>query len=196
MSLTCRKVINYALANSTKNFVWVLLAYVLGEIFPAFPQNNLLFTLHLQASFDDLGQISWSRQLQKYFERKASLPHPTTFLHWGSSFSFDPMDRILLWAVQSQGQWRSISTELSPDRHRRWLPHPSQEGGGCSTITEERENYKLWWHILAWKILTHWDMCKIKGVGKNLLYKLVCSYRISWYQHLPGAGANPGFGPQ
>ena len=28
------------------------------------------------------------------------------------------MDRILLWAVQSQGQWRPISTELSLDRHR------------------------------------------------------------------------------
>ena len=28
----------------------------------------------------------------------------------------EPMDRILLWAVQSQGQWRSISTELSPDK--------------------------------------------------------------------------------
>ena len=28
------------------------------------------------------------------------------------------MDRILLAAVQSQGQWRSISTELSPDAHR------------------------------------------------------------------------------
>ena len=49
------------------------------------------------------------------------------------------MDRILLWAVQSQGQWRSISTELSPDRHKGWPPHPSQRSGGCSTITEERE---------------------------------------------------------
>ena len=28
------------------------------------------------------------------------------------------MDRILLLAVQLQGQLRSISTELSPDRHR------------------------------------------------------------------------------
>ena len=34
---------------------------------------------------------------------------------------------------------RSISTELSPDRHRGWLPHSSQRGRGCSTITEERE---------------------------------------------------------
>ena len=30
----------------------------------------------------------------------------------------DRMDRILLWAVQSHSQWRSINTELSPDRHR------------------------------------------------------------------------------
>ena len=49
------------------------------------------------------------------------------------------MDRILLWVVQLQGQWRSISTELSPERHRGWPPHPSQRSGGCSTIIEERE---------------------------------------------------------
>ena len=42
------------------------------------------------------------------------------------------MDRILLWALQSPGQWRSISTGLSPDRHRRWPPDPSQRSGGCS----------------------------------------------------------------
>ena len=48
-------------------------------------------------------------------------------------------NRILLWAVQLQGQWRSISTELSPDRHRGWPPNPSQRSGGCSTIIEERE---------------------------------------------------------
>ena len=34
------------------------------------------------------------------------------------------MDRILFWAVQSQGQWRSISIELSQDRHRGWSPYP------------------------------------------------------------------------
>ena len=51
----------------------------------------------------------------------------------------EPMNRILLWAVQLQSQWRSINTELSPDRHRGWPPHPSQRSGGCSTIIEERE---------------------------------------------------------
>ena len=50
------------------------------------------------------------------------------------------MDRILLWAVPLQGQWRSISTELSPDWHKRWPPHPLQKRGGSSTITEERED--------------------------------------------------------
>ena len=30
----------------------------------------------------------------------------------------EPMDRILLLAIQSHSQWRSISTELSPNRHR------------------------------------------------------------------------------
>ena len=49
------------------------------------------------------------------------------------------MDRILHWAVQSHGQWRSISTGLSLDRHGGWPPHPWQRSGGCSTIIEERE---------------------------------------------------------
>ena len=51
----------------------------------------------------------------------------------------EPMDKILLWAVQLQGQWRSISTELSPDRHRGWPSHSSQRSTGCNTIIEERE---------------------------------------------------------
>ena len=51
----------------------------------------------------------------------------------------EPIDRVLHWAVQSQGQWRSNNTELSPDRHRGLPPNPSQRSGGCSTITEERE---------------------------------------------------------
>ena len=51
----------------------------------------------------------------------------------------EPMDRILLWAVQPQGQWRSIGTELYPDRHRGWPPYPLQRSRGCSTIIEERE---------------------------------------------------------
>ena len=56
------------------------------------------------------------------------------------------MDRILLSAVQLQGQWRSISTELSPDRHRGWPPHPFQRSGGYSTIAEEREVSWSWQH--------------------------------------------------
>ena len=51
----------------------------------------------------------------------------------------EPMDKILLWAVQSQGQWRSVSSELSQNRHREWPPHLSQRSGGCSTIIDERE---------------------------------------------------------
>ena len=49
------------------------------------------------------------------------------------------IDRILLRAVQSQNQRRSISTKLSSDEHRGRPPHPSQRSGGCSTIIEERE---------------------------------------------------------
>ena len=44
----------------------------------------------------------------------------------------------LLWAVQSQGQRRSINTELSPDTRRGWPPHSSQRSGGCTTTIEER----------------------------------------------------------
>ena len=51
----------------------------------------------------------------------------------------EPMDRILLSAVQSQGQSRSVSTELSPDTHRARPPHPSRRSKSCSTIIEERE---------------------------------------------------------
>ena len=51
----------------------------------------------------------------------------------------EPMDRTLLWSVQSQCQWRSISTELSPDRRRGRPSDLSQRSGSCSTITEERE---------------------------------------------------------
>ena len=37
------------------------------------------------------------------------------------------MDRILHWAVQSQGQWRFISTELSPYRHDHPILHKEVE---------------------------------------------------------------------
>ena len=46
----------------------------------------------------------------------------------------EPMDRILLSAVQSPDQWKAIST-----RHRCRPPHPSERSEGCSTITEERK---------------------------------------------------------
>ena len=49
------------------------------------------------------------------------------------------MDSILLWAVQSKGQRRSISVELFQGTHRGRPPHPSQRNGGCSIVTEERE---------------------------------------------------------
>ena len=57
------------------------------------------------------------------------------------------MDRILLWAVQSQGHWRFISIELSLARHRWWPPHPPQRSGGCNTIIEEREVSWSWQHL-------------------------------------------------
>ena len=54
--------------------------------------------------------------------------------------------RIPLWSVQPQDQWRSISAELSPDRHRGRPPHPAQRSGGCSTVTEERAVSWSWHH--------------------------------------------------
>ena len=54
------------------------------------------------------------------------------------------MDKILHWAVQSQSQWRSIGTGLSPDRHRGWPPHPMQRSRSCSTIIELEEREVSW----------------------------------------------------
>ena len=34
---------------------------------------------------------------------------------------------------------RQFSTELSPGRHRRWPPNPSQRSGVCSTIIEKKK---------------------------------------------------------
>ena len=62
-------------------------------------------------------------------------PHPTECLGICVLYTVQKQNKT----VQSQGQWRSISTGLSPDRHKGWPPHPSQRSGGCSTITEERE---------------------------------------------------------
>ena len=53
---------------------------------------------------------------------------------------------MLPWAVQSQGQWRYISTELSPGAHRRRPPYPSQRRWGCRPIIEEREVRWSWPH--------------------------------------------------
>ena len=67
------------------------------------------------------------------------MPHRRT---WDTEL----MDRILFWVVQLQGQQSFFSTQLSPDRHRGWPPHPSQRSGGCSTIIEEREVSWSWQH--------------------------------------------------
>ena len=74
----------------------------------------------------------WNREKRPLSKIVRKMPHRR-------ATDTEPMDRILLWAVQLQGQWRSISTELSPDRHRGWPPHPSYWSGGCSTIIEARD---------------------------------------------------------
>ena len=76
----------------------------------------------------------WNRgkQLQYKIDRSEKMPHRR-------ATNTESMDRMLLWAVQLQGQRRSISTELSTDRHREWPPHSPQRSWGCTTIIEEKE---------------------------------------------------------
>ena len=76
---------------------------------------------------------SKTRERLDHCETRKSYFYPRTFrrMLFRRTRDTEPVDRILLWAVQSQGQWRSISTELSPDRYRGWPPHPSQRSGGA-----------------------------------------------------------------
>ena len=61
-------------------------------------------------------------------------------------------------AVQSQGQWRCIRTELSQDRHRGRPPHPLRRNGGHSTIIKEREVISCSWKIPA-ELAKQWRAC-------------------------------------
>ena len=85
------------------------------------------------------GQTKWWKTWQLWNRGKRLLSKIVQENASQKATNTEPMDRILLWAVQLQGQWRFISTELSPDRHRGWPAHPSQRSWGCSTIIEERE---------------------------------------------------------
>ena len=64
-------------------------------------------------------------------------PRPFRKMPYRRTRHIEPMDRILLWTVQSQGQGRFISGELSPDRHG---------SGFCSINIEEREVSWSWQH--------------------------------------------------
>ena len=61
-----------------------------------------------------------------------------------------PMDKIALWGVLSQDQWRSICTELSPHRHRGRPARPSQRSKGCSTINEEESQLEVTLSKQSW----------------------------------------------
>ena len=67
------------------------------------------------------------------------------------------MDRILLWGVQSRGQWRSISTELSPERHNGWPYHqlgsPCQDPAGNRTTRRRPDHRKETQTAVAWSRL-------------------------------------------
>ena len=67
----------------------------------------------------------------------------------------------MLWAAQSQGQWWSISTEMSPDTEDDH-PRPSQRSGGCSTITEEREVSWSRQHP-SWDGASRWRGCHYRS---------------------------------
>ena len=84
-------------------------------------------------------------------------------------------DRILLWAVQSQDQRRSISTELSPGTHTGRPPHHSQRSWECRTIIQP-------WCNLSWltglKTLTiklsvqslkKWKSARVDNVPEELV---------------------------
>ena len=81
-----------------------------------------------------------TREKLDHCETRESYYYPKSFIKTPHRRTRDtePTDRILLWAVQSQCQRRSISTELSQDRHRGWPSHPSQRSRGCSTLTGQR----------------------------------------------------------
>ena len=81
------------------------------------------------------------RERLDHCETRESYYYPRSFrkMTHKRTKNTESMERILLWAVQPQGQLRYISTELPPDKHRGWPPHPSQRSGGCSTTIEGRE---------------------------------------------------------
>ena len=89
-----------------------------------------------------------TRERLDHCETRENCYYPRSFrkMPYRRTRDNDLIDRILLWAVQSQGELRSISTKLSPDRHRGRPPHPSQRSGGCSTVIEEREASWNWQH--------------------------------------------------
>ena len=64
----------------------------------------------------------------------------------------EPMDRILFWAVQLQGRWESIGTELSPDRQRmttqsfaeKWrLQYNHWRKGSQLELTTSQQNWAM-----------------------------------------------------
>ena len=66
-----------------------------------------------------------TREILDHCETRESYYCPRSFRKMPNRKTTDaePMDRILLWAaVQSRGQWRSISTELSPDTQGMTTP--------------------------------------------------------------------------
>ena len=87
-----------------------------------------------------------------------------------------PMDRMPHWTVQSQGQWKSINTGRSPDRHRGWPPHLSQRSGGCSTISEEREVgwSRVWQSICICDVIMH----KAGFCGRSVYYVIHQSFSV------------------
>ena len=86
-----------------------------------------------------------TRERLDYREIRESYYCPRSLrkMPYGRTGDTKPMDRIVLWGVQSQDQWRSINSELSPDRDRGRPARPSQRSEGCSTINEEESQLEV-----------------------------------------------------
>ena len=86
-----------------------------------------------------------TRERLDYREIRESYYYPRSLrkMPYGRTGDTKPMDRIVLWGVQSQDQWRSINSELSSDRDRGRPARPSQRSEGCSTINEEESQLEV-----------------------------------------------------
>ena len=98
---------------------------------------------HTKKNKENLVGKQWDRRNSAEVQQQESIPSRERLDHCETGNSYycprpfrkkpyrrtrddEPMDRQLLWSVQSQGQWRSISTEVFPNKQRGRPPYLSQ----------------------------------------------------------------------